>query len=276
MDGWQITAAIATSVSALVIAWQAFETRRSAAASNDAVGVAKDSLKVAREETARSTALVAESVKARLDAGAPTLTFAQVPRDGEEYSVAEGSPRGAAADLKRFRGTFHVPQDNYRSVWIKVPIRIENEGASSVTLSCYPPVFDSEFRGDYPEVSQSKITIAPRAGVTCGVLLGGSLSQWVASSQGASDERQRLWAQFAVELKGNSGVVLIQRIEVLGTPAEEYAPGEWRLNRIAEQQRTTEPTVSLPPHQKTYVLDRSNELVLSDAPAGLFADSESG
>lgn len=264
MDGWQITAAIATSVSALVIAWQAFETRRSAAASNKAVRIAEESLNVARKEGDRSTALVAESVKARLDVGAPSLSFRKDSSAGEENEFVQWDPRQPESEMQPFHLGFHVPQHNERMVWLKPKVIAENHGALPVTLHSSQPVFHVLSTGQWENPRQA-VGLPSGAKVRCGVLIGGTLSSWVtASKQAGMENGYRPTFQFVSEVNSNSGVVNIQRIEIQGRVARELSEGQWSLNGT--------PHVSLLPLQKVYVLDSSKGLEIPDAPAALYPD----
>lgn len=82
----EILASIAAIVAAMAVGWQALETRRATQSSQDSLKVASEglatavtALEVARQEESHSRELVAETIRARLDAALPEISVLPTP-----------------------------------------------------------------------------------------------------------------------------------------------------------------------------------------------------
>jgi hypothetical protein len=125
---WTQFSAIATGVGALVtgvsaglIAWQAWETRRTAQAGRTGVEIGRQSLEV-------SQALAIDSTKARLDARAPRLLINAPSTHGEVVMGRQGSgiPQPWPLD-RQFRRT----EDDFTTLLVGTQIDVKNEGDRS-------------------------------------------------------------------------------------------------------------------------------------------------
>lgn len=112
---------IATLVAASVVAWQSWETRRSANAAKEASTIANTALAIARAEEGHSRRLVAESLRARIDAKTPTVT------------ILPASPT-VQGDWDRLAVRF--PADAGDPLTVVARVTLRNESEESVTLRC--------------------------------------------------------------------------------------------------------------------------------------------
>ncbi|WP_158852820.1 hypothetical protein [Saccharothrix deserti] len=128
MTDWTQVGAIATGAGALVtgvsaglIAWQAWETRRTAQAGRGGVEIGQRSLEV-------SQALAIDSTKARLDARAPRLLVTAAPTHGEVVMGPSGSGQPRPWPVDR---TFRRTEDDYQYLLTGAQVDIKNEGDRS-------------------------------------------------------------------------------------------------------------------------------------------------
>ncbi|WP_152360509.1 hypothetical protein [Microlunatus speluncae] len=110
---------VVTLIAAGVVAWQAYETRRSARASAAAAEAANEALGLARSEELHSRQLVAEAIRTRIDGQAPTITI--VPND--QLRVVN--------DVER---PIRFPQADDKPIFIAVGFTVINDSATTVVL----------------------------------------------------------------------------------------------------------------------------------------------
>jgi len=125
-----IAAASAASVSAVVVAWQAFETRRAASAAVASLDLTRAAQGAAEQSLAAAVQLAAEAARSRRDARAPRI---DVRLEGEpDWPPLEPSPIGEPQPLL---GTeYRVPRDEDRRVLVRQRLLITNQEAYPVAL----------------------------------------------------------------------------------------------------------------------------------------------
>ena len=128
-------AAGAAILAAGVVAWQAWETRRSADASRDAVVAANAALDLSRQQ-------VAEAVRARIDASMPQLVV-QAPREVQWPPLSP--PRNLGDHPQPFprSGEFavmHIPKHDAEQIMVRAEFTIINESSRHVELATSPLV----------------------------------------------------------------------------------------------------------------------------------------
>ncbi|GAB3535818.1 hypothetical protein GCM10027403_14560 [Arthrobacter tecti] len=232
-----------------------------------AVDVANQSLKIARLESTRSALMIAESVKSRLDINAPVVSLSlNVPTVSEYAWSRSRSPEAAEWDEDAgVPSNLHAPQENQKNFWVRVPVVLSNEGSASVTLEFWPPV--SAMQGGSWGSPQRRHDIAAGNQALYAMAIGGTLQEWIASA--ANDNDFCLWAQWSVVLKGNSGVVLHQRVEIRGPSAREAPSGVWSLARLSPTQNRDGAEIIASPILRTYVLDQSKGIEIPDTPTAI-------
>lgn len=147
-SGW--VAAGAAILAAGVVAWQSWETRRAAQASEAAVATANEALELTRQQAA-------EAVRARIDAATPTI-IVHMPDEptwpplepslylgGEPQSL----PIGPTAD------PMHMPRDRAREIMVRTPVEIINESVIHVSVEVY------ELQGDAGAAIPGPIRLEP-------------------------------------------------------------------------------------------------------------------
>jgi hypothetical protein len=113
---------IVTSIAAGVVAWQAWETRKSAKASEDAVTMANEALKVAQSEELNTRDLIAEAVRLRIDSATPELLIKQKSIE----LLGSGLP---PEDIR-------TPRDANADLTIRVYLAVTNNSDSVIEVAC--------------------------------------------------------------------------------------------------------------------------------------------
>lgn len=212
---WTAIAAIATTVSAAVIAWQAILTRRSLGYTRKSLKLTEDALEEAR--------------RARIDLGAPTNLIVAWPTGdgpfaelGPRFNQPENDRRGVLG----WSDTFDVPADEDRPLWVYTRVDIHNVGNVSAYLTTtYPvtPLWDFEVRRD---------TQLPKGSTELFVTAGEHWRGWVVVALKAGEWVARANSSdvaalsFDVECWGrrSADVRIIARCELTGSPVRS-SPG---------------------------------------------------
>lgn len=218
-----LASAIATTLSALFVAWQALETRRSAKsarqaaeASEAALVVANESLELNRRQAEQSAFMVAEATRARLETNAPAVSMQFVDGDkARPYSFIAGK----ATDRDSFRAksvgdAFQLPQDAELWLYALFEVSFHNDGLVPVTIwsgSTLKLMIQGYFWQPTTrlEVGGSEVMY---------LAVGASLAGWTESPD--DKRRPRGEAGWVTELNGDSGVSLTQMIHIEGTLLE--------------------------------------------------------
>lgn len=131
-DGWEVLAAIATSISALVIGWQAWWTRKS-------VKDTEKTLRLTRKELKRGSAVFRDSQRARIDAEMPRLTIAV---DAPTYA-------SVGLDEQPESESFTMPRDAGILITTRLRLTVLNDGPRSAPVISRrhfdPTQLDEEF-----------------------------------------------------------------------------------------------------------------------------------
>lgn len=242
-----LIAAAATTASAVVIAWQAAETKKSAAAtvraadaSENALQVANASLDLSREQSQLSRLVADEAIRMRLDAksASVTLTFLEQGVEGPQPICFAISDSHDAETLQAIDPGYRLqdPQDAQKWFWVVFRVAFKNMGSSPVTVECtsfysdlnlYTTVGSRTPKIDVPTLDQAPDGVA-------GYLAVGSWgSQWFHATNRPSSERSHTVsgeAAWSTELVGETGTMETQQIKVLGTflgPGQR--PSEWEV-----------------------------------------------
>lgn len=144
----QWAAVIVAFVAAAVVAWQSWETRRSAEASRDAVKVANDSLALSRE-------MSRESIRSRIDADMPVLsvTLREVFKSRNTFLIQRP---GAQWEEVGEDTVFRLPRDAGTLLAIPMAATIHNDSDRHVDLNVQHLPLSST------EISSARITLAPK------------------------------------------------------------------------------------------------------------------
>lgn len=139
---------VAVLIAAGVVAWLAYEIRRSTKTAETAAATAGEALTLAREEQATSRQLVAEAIKTRIDAQAPTITI--VPHD--EMRVVND------LDLP-----VRFPRTDDKPLHIAVGFSVINDGTATVILRrrTFPAAENGAIESDATVLTPGQRTFVP-------------------------------------------------------------------------------------------------------------------
>lgn len=242
-----------------VVAWQSFETRRSANASNEAVETANAGLDLARQQHR-------EAVRTRIDAATPAIGVRVGPEvewPPLQPSIVGGTPN--ALPVGPGSPVMRMPRDGAKLVMVQAKVTLFNGSDSHVALSL------SGLLDDNGGALPTHLLLAPSESreVWCASQL--SLAEWVNVYQSRTEGRDggdRVVANVTYIDPGDTGV--IDRWDlVMGGTVVESAPlqeGGWLL--IDAPRPVTGEVASMgigvPIRHRTYYLSRSRNEILPD------------
>lgn len=225
MDATQATvlAAAATSVSAFVIAWQAWETRRTAAATEKTLGVSQDSLSTSR-------ALAVEALRTRLDARgqAVRIHVAQPewpPLQPSDFGEPQPLPHGT---------TYRTSRDRDVQLMLRASLTIVNEGDRDATLNLHPPLRPVGESGPFPPYGYERVV--PSGGrLEASLEEARPISQWVQNwddAEAGKPPSAIIVAEVICSDGFDEGIVDRWRIELTGRPIRPIDGDDsgWALN----------------------------------------------
>jgi hypothetical protein len=239
-------AAGATALSAVVIAWQAWQTRRSVQASEKAVEVAQ--------------AALTESQLARVESGVPRLivTTSAFPAS-EKLWRHDVSPSVLVAETDVFK----LPRDAKTGLSFSHTFKVRNDGPGTVA-----PRFSGS-GGAWVHFSPEPILSGTEKEYTFTVRL--SVARWVkilASETPGDEAESPICATIDVVYSGprDSDVDETHRIIVRGSAlqAVEDAEGDWR--RYKDDDWNTTVTARVAPATRTYWRSRSANVKFDTQP----------
>jgi hypothetical protein len=250
MDATQATvlAAVATTASAVVIAWQAWETRRTAAATEKTLVVGQESLST-------SKALAVEALRTRLDARGQALRVhvappAWPPLQPSDFGDAQPLPHGH---------TYRMSRDRDEQLVLRAELEIRNEGNRDATLVLIPPLRPQGESGPYPPHGYQRVV--PRGGRLQATLEEARpISQWVQNWDDAQAGRPPsvvIVAEIVCSDGFDEGVIDRWRIELTGRPIRPIDGDDsgWALNhQLDAAPRPISATV--PPQERLYYLSK--------------------
>jgi hypothetical protein len=229
---WTVVASIATTASAAVIAWQSFETRRSAEqakrsadASEKAVNAANASLELGRQQTRHAELMAAEAIRSRMETQAPSISirYSDFGDDGQPvprgYVLAETFDAPTMDEIKPGH-EFWEPRNDDQWLFAVMRVGFVNKSQSPVTITG-APMFATWANGQVSNrVSSIHLSGSGAQGDVKApfVLVGAPLSKWfwVTKSQDRThlDGGSMGWG---TELDGETGIQVSQVFKIKGT-----------------------------------------------------------
>jgi hypothetical protein len=235
-------AAIATTASAIVVGFQAYHTRRSAQASEDAVGVAQATLR--------------ESQMARLEARAPHLHLSVEKYLFGEVTVREGRGTRKPVVTQPSGAVYRTPRDAVKILRTRAKFAVRNNGTEVVELTPSRPVTDAN--GEQTR----KLLLEPGQKFEGSFLVGNKLEEWIRLSkvQEGLEDGNDLASSFTLTYSGPNDFDLEETmdIEVRGTlvaPVAEEGDG-WELQDLLARDLTS---TLLPTRRKYFVSRTANK-----------------
>ena len=252
MDGTQATvmAAAATTVSAVVIAWQAWETRRTA-------GAAEKTLTVGQESLSTSKALAVEAVRTRLDARGQAV---RIHIDQPEWPPLEPSSFGEPQPLPRGHN-YKLSGDRDHQLMLRAHFEIVNEGERDATLNLNPPLRPDGASGPHPQFGYQRVV--PRGGrLKASFEEARPISQWVQNWVDVTARKPSsvvLIAEITCSDGYDEGVIDRWRIEMTGLPIRPIQGDDsgWEPNHQLDPACPISATVL--PQERMYYLSKRGE-----------------
>lgn len=187
-DGAEVVAATAACVAAAIVAWQSWETRKSANASREAaqaaaagLETANDALEIARQEEGHSRALVVEAHRARIDATLPAISV--IPQQTIFWPPTLSPNPYQANSWERcpLDASFTLPADARKALGVQGRIGSYNGSQRVVQLRVdYLPMDGGE------RVYDRVVTLAPGADHSIEFLAWTWIEHWVTQEDAAT------------------------------------------------------------------------------------------
>lgn len=254
---------VVTVIAAGVVAWLAFETRRSAKASQVAAEAANSALQLARAEESHSRQLVAEAIKTRIDGQAPVITIA---------------PHDQLRVVNEVELPVRFPQSDGKNLYIAAGFSLFNDSATTVVLRRRTVPF---FEGASPETDST--VVAPGQRTFVAVEVSRPLSEWRAVTDWAragGDEtafrdvhgfERDARIIFTFQSAADDGVTDEYTFRLVGSPLTPLPGDDGSYDCYgADQVIDNNLQVIADPRRRTYYLSRSKGQELP-SPASLSA-----
>jgi hypothetical protein len=250
MDATQATvlAAVATTASALVIAWQAWETRRTAAATEKTLAVGQESLSTSKD-------LAVEALRTRLDARGQAL---RVHVTQTSWPPLQPSDFGDPQPLP-YGHTYRMSRDRDEQLMLRASFEIVNEGDRDATLSLHPPLRPLGESGPYPPYGYDRVV--PGGGrLEARLEEARPISQWVQNWDDAEAGKPPsviIVAEIICSDGFDEGVIDRWRIELTGRPIRpiEGDDSGWALNHQLDS-APSPISATVPPQERLYYLSK--------------------
>jgi len=251
-DPWTIVAAIATAISAAVVAWQAVETRRSVRQARKSAEQAVISARAAQDAVAISQEILRDSQIARIDAGMPRVIVRT-----KNLGVAGVLEETARGDEKIPTGdSFVLPRDANRRLFFTRKIEILNEGPGTVTLTMHQPLTLPA-----SERSITVRTLAPLESIEGIYTVGRSIQDWIDIAETRETGHPGPEHAFTITHTGPRDAEAVEYITVVtgGTVLQRVpdAPATWRVEQPANVNSIVTPAT------RTYWQSKTNNQLFS-------------
>lgn len=223
-DPWAIVAAIATATSAVVVAWQAVETRRSVRQARKSAEQAEISACAARDAVEMSQKVLQDNQIARIDAGLPRVIVK--PKNNDLLAVLEDTDRGQERIPEG--QSFVLPRDARRRLFFRRKIVILNEGPGYVTLALQDAL-------KLPAVDRTvtTYTLAPNESIEGTYTVNRAVQEWIETSQTREAGQPGYEHTFTMSHTGPRDAEAVEHIVVVtgGTVLERVpdAPATWQI-----------------------------------------------
>jgi hypothetical protein len=245
-----VAAAIATSISAGVIAWQAWETRRTAQAARESLKVGQESLDTARQ-------LAAEAFRARLDARGQALRVHVAPPEWPPLEPSRyGEPQPLPGGIE-----YRMPRDADRRVMLRARLEIRNEGARDAKIALHPPLIPEGEPGPPPSTGYERV-LAPGKRLEARLDEARRVGEWIDSwrrRETSQEPGSVIVATIVCSDAFDEGVIDRWRIEMYGTPLRPIPQDDsgWVLNQPTGMPGGTPPLWAwVTPHERLYYISK--------------------
>lgn len=260
-ETWAAVAALATSISACVIAVQTYYTRQAA---QETAAAAKATLLSAEG----AAATLVEAAKARLDARAPRV---RVFVDAPDATPMEPSTGGGEPQPLPTSSTFRTPRDEQHPLGLRVEGTIINASDEPVSVQLNMPavVTSHDPMTQVSEVQSATVAVMePAASLRFRLAEARPLQEWINNwNAGCNGEPPTsiIVAEITCSDSYDDGVLDRWRIDLTGRPVEpiQGEDGGWK-GRNTPGMPPVDPPTSVVHHQRTYYRSKRASQVLAE------------
>lgn len=237
----EYVAAIATALSAIVIAWQAVLTRRSVKASEESVEASQEALGIA-EATLREAQL------ARVEAASPRV---MVNTRGFSASTIYQTGDDRSMSSVQYETIYKMPRDGDIRLTDYLPVTLTNDGPGTAILMAGGQLYDKDHN-----IVARDVTL--RSGETKAVLIRitKSVAEWSRRGEDAAEAAKPILYTFRYQGARDSDIDEVHTIALTGSllsPVENQN-GDYQNEVFASLESKTLPSV------RTYWRSRSANL----------------
>lgn len=270
------TLVIATAA-AVLVAWQSWETRKSAHAAasaaitaNSAIELSRSALEIARTEERHTRYLIVEGIKNRIDSNAYSLTVLADPSvvwPPFEPSISGGVPNPLPADV-----VYRLPRDGDKRIIVRAKFRIINEGSRLVLFRTTDPWVYDDGRGNYQTFKADKYQLDARDKSWGYFEVNRTVAEWaeIATYRMTGQSIEEAVRSITVSDDSDTGTIDWYDIQIGGTPlvAIDGEQGSWRLQPgqyTDYEQNFPVMGVEALPRRRVYYLSKRIDLLLDKA-----------
>ncbi|MFF4145959.1 hypothetical protein ACFY0A_32430 [Streptomyces sp. NPDC001698] len=253
-DSWGIAAAVATSASALFVAWQAGETRRST--------------KISQNALKSSQAVALDAARGRLDDQAPQVEVHLADAAWPPLGPSSGWPQPWPAAQE-----WHFPRDEDVLLALRVTLHVINHSNRPVHVTFQGDLYHPHVEGaDRPTAMDRRLLLDPEQSVTADLRKHFPLKDWAENhrvyTEGTGERPAQTLGLVRVSDDRDNGVIDSWELKLSGFPIQPDPDraGVWHLTAPTPD----EPALRCvdfalqPPRVRTYWLSRSKDIPLPD------------
>jgi hypothetical protein len=260
MSAVDVVAASAAIAAAAVVAWQSYETRRSANASNQAaqaansaVELSRSTLEIARREEGHSRTLITSTIKGQMDSNILPVTFEVAQFPFWPPTLRQWKFPDKDEVVSEYH-TFRAPDDLQRTLVMKYGFVLTNENRYSITLDTEPWLDHTE------SIRKGKFELAPDMSYTGWIVFERSIEDWVSRSKAYLSHGAPLDDSFSFMVTStlDAGAIDKYEMRMSGTPLVPIDHGgtTWRLREVVTNPESQfpeiAPTARRVPTRRTY------------------------
>ncbi|MFD6327639.1 hypothetical protein ACFWOL_33585 [Streptomyces sp. NPDC058442] len=253
-DSWGIAAAVATSASALFVAWQAGETRRATKISQNAL------------KSAQTVAL--DAARSRLDDQAPQVAVHLSDAAWPPLGSSSGWPQPWPAVQ-----AWHFPRDEDVLLALRVTLHVTNHSNRPVHVTFQGDLYQPYVEGaDRPTRMDRRLLLEPESSVKADLRKHFPLKDWAENhrvyTEGSGERPAQALGLVRVHDDRDNGVIDSWELKLSGFPIEPDPDraGVWHLTHptLDESALRCVDFALQPLRVRTYWLSRSKEVPLPD------------
>ncbi|MBG6108040.1 hypothetical protein [Frigoribacterium sp. CG_9.8] len=215
-DSWAVLGAVATTASAIVIAYQSIQTKKS-------VGAAKQGAEAAAAAVGISQAILQETQLARIDSAIPRLLVIAEPQNPRVDRLT-----GRNTEQIWPEASFQLPRDANHCIAATVSFSVHSDGPGMADLHAYN---DEAF--SVAGVSRTRYALLPGNDISVSYQISHTVAKWVELAQAPTNGESAKPHIFGLWHRGPNDAEATESIEIhtSGTVLQEVpdSAGSWQL-----------------------------------------------